>query len=71
MTHRMFDPLNFGSYPATDPPIMLHFQYKGSTDIFRYVLVERIPLGEINTETRRKKGEPMDEDVVSAQYLGD
>ena len=69
MTHRMFDPLNFGSYEAGSHPRMLHFQYKGSEDVFRYVLVERIPIGDINTGTRRKAGEVGSESSVVEKYL--
>jgi len=69
MTHRMFDPINFSSYDAADCPRMLHFQYKGSEDVFRYVLVERIPIGDINTGTRRKVGEVGSESSVMEKYL--
>ena len=49
---------------------MLHFQYKGSEDVFRYVMVERIPINEINCATRRKKGESIKEDIVYKKYIG-
>ena len=71
MTHRMFDPINLGQYPSNAAPKMLHFQYKGSEDIFRYILVERIPIGQINTSTRRKVDEEMDEEIVCKQYSGE
>ncbi len=69
MTCRTFDPRNFSSYPADKAPQILHFQYKHSEDVFRYVLVERIPLNEINRATRRKEGEGQDEDVIRKKYL--
>lgn len=48
---------------------MLHFQYEGSEDVFRYVLVERIPITEINPATRRKIGEEMSEDIIRNSYF--
>ena len=57
MTRRLYDPRNFGSYNVGDAPQLLHFQYKGSEDVHRYVLVERIPFGEMNKNTHRKVGE--------------
>lgn len=48
---------------------MLHFQYEGQEDIFRYVMVERIPISEINTTTRRKAGEGPEEDVIRKGYI--
>ena len=69
MTHRMYDPINLSSYPETDPPAMLHFQWKGSSDIFRYVLAERIPQGAMVMGTRRKVGEVGDEAEIAAGYL--
>lgn len=67
MSHRMFDPRNFGQYPVDKAPKMLHFQYKGSSDIFRYICVERIPINEISTASRRKEGE--DESIIVERYL--
>lgn len=69
MTCRMFDPNTFGSYNASKHPKMLHFQYKGSEDVFRYVLVERIPISEISNASRRKVGEGRDEGVIVDSYL--
>jgi len=69
MTIRNFDPRNLGTYNAGEHPLMLHFQHKGSEDVFRYVLVERIPIGKINTDTRRKAGESMDESIVREKYI--
>ena len=60
--------MNFSRYNANESPLMLHFQYKGSEDVFRYVLVERIPINEIDHATRRKKGESMDEQKVLDTY---
>jgi hypothetical protein len=65
----MFDPNTFGSYDASKHPKMLHFQYKGSEDVFRYVLVERIPIGDISSASRRKEGEGRDEGVIVNSYL--
>ena len=48
---------------------MLHFQFEGSEDVFRYVLVERIPISRINAATRRKAGEGPSEDVIRKRYL--
>lgn len=48
---------------------MLHFQFEGSEDVFRYVFVERIPISKINAATRRKAGEGMAEDVIRSKYL--
>jgi hypothetical protein len=69
MTVSTFDPVCFGQYPQDKVPHMLHFQYEGSEDVFRYVMVERIPFGQINTATRRKQGEGPDEDAIREQYI--
>jgi hypothetical protein len=66
----MFDPRTFGSYNVNDHPKMLHFQYKGSEDVFRYVLVERMPVGDINSASRRKEGEGRDEAEIVKKYIG-
>ena len=60
MTLSVFDPICFGQYPKGEQPKVLHFQYEGSEDVFRYILVERIPITEINAATRRKAGEGED-----------
>ena len=70
MTLGMFDPIAFGQYPRGREPLMLHFQYEGQEDVFRYVLVERIPISEINVNTRRKAGEGTLESVIRKKYLG-
>jgi hypothetical protein len=60
----------FGQYPPGKEPRMLHFQYENSgEDIFRYVLVERIPISKINVQTRRKAGEGHDEQPIVDSYL--
>ena len=69
MTLSAFDPVCFGQYPKGEHPLMVHFQYEGSEDVFRYVLVEQIPISEINSITRRKDGEGMDEDTIRQTYL--
>ena len=66
MTLSVFDPICFGQYPKGEEPKVLHFQYEGSEDVFRYILVDRIPISEINQATRRKAGEGED---VSSKYL--
>ena len=65
---RTFDPRNLSTYNVDKCPLMLHFQCKGSEYVFRYVLVERIPIGNINSATRRKDGEG-DEIVVRNKYI--
>jgi hypothetical protein len=70
MTLSRFDPVCFGQYPQGAEPKMLHFQYECSgEDVFRYVLVERIPITKIDVQTRRKAGEPMDEESIVRNYL--
>lgn len=69
MTHNLYDPKNFSKTSVSQRPEMLHFQYGGSDDVFRYVLVERIPWAEINTATRRKVGEGTDESIVKSKYV--
>lgn len=68
MTLSAFDPMCLERYPADNPPLMFHFQHDGSEDVFRYVLVERIPINEINPATRRKQSEPLDEKEVVKKY---
>jgi len=60
MTNSAFDPICFGQYPADDPPRFIHFEYEGSTDIHRYMLVDRIPSHKIDSVTRRQQGEGTD-----------
>jgi len=65
----MFNPRNMNKGSAKKPPLMLHFQFGGSSDVFRYVMVERISSGLISSVTRRKDGEPKDEGAVAEIYL--
>lgn len=69
MTLSAFDPMCLERYPASDPPLMFHFQHDGSEDVFRYVLVERIPINDINHATRRKKNEGLPEEPIRAKYI--
>lgn len=71
MTLRMFDPNNYSRTSVSSRPEMLHFQFSGSEDVFRYVLAERIPLHQINSVTRRKEGEGKEEGLVRKKYLKD
>ena len=69
MTLSVFDPICFGQYPQGEEPIVLHFQYESSgEDIFRYILVDRIPITEIDIATRRKKDEGPSAESVRAKY---
>jgi hypothetical protein len=65
----MFNPRNMNKGSANKPPLMLHFQFGGSSDVFRYVMVERISAGLISSATRRKDGEPKEESMIAKSYL--
>ncbi len=69
MTLSAFDTMCLERYPASDPPLLFHFQHDGTEDIFRYVLVERIPINDINPATRRKDGEDILECVIRDSYI--
>ena len=69
MTLSSFDPICFGQYDVNEHPLMLHFQYTGSEDVFRYILVERIPISAIDPATRRKLGESGSEREIRDGYL--
>jgi len=69
MTVSAFDPMCFGQYPKDQVPLMLHFEFEGCDDVYRYIQVERIPRAEIDAATRRKKGEDTDAASVMAKYL--
>lgn len=70
MTLSAFDPVCFGQYPRGEEPILLHFQYESSgEDVFRYALVDRIPITEIDPATRRKADEGPSAEAVRAKYL--
>ena len=70
MTLSVFDPICFGQYPQGEEPIVLHFQYERSgEDVFRYVLVDRIPITEIDIATRRKKDEGPSAEAIRDKYL--
>ncbi len=61
MTLQSFDPKLLGRY-AVAPPL-LHFQWGDSSDVCRYVLVERIPIGDIHERTKLRRGEVSQEKV--------
>ena len=70
MTLSAFDPICFGQYPQGKEPVVLHFQYESSgEDVFRYVLVDRIPITEIDIATRRKMDEGPSAEGVRDKYL--
>jgi hypothetical protein len=70
MTLSNFDPVCLGQYPKGKEPIVLHFQYESSgEDVFRYILVDRIPITEIDVATRRKADEGPSAEAVRAKYL--
>ena len=69
MTLSALDPVCFGQYPAGEEPLLIHFQYEGSEDVFRYALVDRIPISEINPTTRRKAGEGPEEEPIRKKYV--
>jgi hypothetical protein len=53
----------FGQYQAGKPPKFLHFEYEGSTNIHRYMLVDIIPSTAISPVTKRCQGEGNDEQL--------
>jgi hypothetical protein len=70
MTLSAFDPVCFGQYPKGEEPFVLHFQYESSgEDVFRYILVDRIPITEIDPATRRRKGESTSGADIRDMYL--
>ena len=73
MTMSEFDPMCFGQYPRDKEPLVLHFQFendrRAEPDVCRYVLVERIPMGQIDKATRRKPGEPIDGAELRKKYF--
>lgn len=60
MTQSAFDPACFSTYPASNPPKFLHFEYEGSSDIFRYMLVDEFHVNDISPVTKRCQGEADD-----------
>ncbi len=66
MTLQSFDPKLLGGYSEVPP--LLHFQWGDSSDVCRYVLVERIPIGDIHERTKLRKGE-VSQSEVREQYL--
>jgi len=62
MTLSAFDPHCLGGYPAADPPEFLHFQWRGSEIVHRYMLVDKIHPNDINPSTKLKTSECTAED---------
>ena len=55
MTTADFDPRNLDLYQ--EPKYLLHFQWNGSSKIYRYALVEVIDQGKINHRSKQKDDE--------------
>ena len=55
MTLAAFDPRNITLYK--EPKYLLHFQWGGGGNIYRYAVVEVIPPKEINSLTKQKADE--------------
>ena len=68
MTQSAFDPACFSTYPASNPPKFLHFEYEGSSDIHRYMLVDRFHVNDISPVTKRCQGEA-DDDGLRDKYI--
>ena len=55
MTRARFDPRLIDIYK--EPRLLLHFQWGNDNKIYRYALVEKIDIGNINEVTKQKKDE--------------
>ena len=55
MTRARFDPRLIDIYK--EPRLLLHFQWGRDNKIYRYALVEKIDIGNINEVTKQKKDE--------------
>ena len=55
MTVARFDPRLIDLYK--EPRLLLHFQWGRDNKIYRYALVEKIDIGNINEVTKQKKDE--------------
>ena len=55
MTRARFDPRLIDIYK--EPRLLLHFQWGKDNKIYRYALVEKIDIGNINEVTKQKKDE--------------
>ena len=55
MTRARFDPRLINIYK--EPRLLLHFQWGRDNKIYRYALVEKIDIGNINDLTKQKKDE--------------
>ena len=69
-----FDPRLIDLYK--EPRLLLHFQWGRDNKIYRYALVEKIDIGNINDLTKQKKDEVnlSEEDIwkkygISSRYL--
>ena len=74
MTVARFDPRLIDLYK--DPRLLLHFQWGRDNKIYRYALVEKIDITNINDLTKQKKDEVSlsEEDIwkkygISSRYL--
>jgi hypothetical protein len=55
MTLNDFNPVILDNYK--EPKHLLHFQWSGSSDVYRYALVEIIKQNNINSRNKQKKDE--------------
>ena len=55
MTRARFDPRLINIYK--EPRLLLHFEWGTDNKIYRYALVEKIDIGNINELTKNKKDE--------------
>ena len=55
MTRARFDPRLINIYK--EPSLLLHFEWGTDNKIYRYALVEKIDIGNINELTKKKKDE--------------
>ena len=74
MTRARFDPRLIDIYK--EPRLLLHFEWGTDNKIYRYALVEKIDIGNINELTKQKKDELnlSNEDIwkkygISSRYL--
>tara|TARA_R110001592_G_scaffold245816_1_gene507339 strand:+ start:171 stop:443 length:273 start_codon:yes stop_codon:yes gene_type:complete len=68
MTTSDFDPSLMEKYK--EPKDLLHFQWGLSSTVYRYALVDTIPLNKINKRTKKKEEEiDLSHKEISQQYL--
>lgn len=63
MTLMAFDAMCLKRYRAAEPPKFLHFQWEGSEDVHRYMLVDKFAVGDIDPTTRRIRNEGSDDSI--------